>query len=86
MRVKVMFAWYDFWVGLFWDRSYKRLYCFPIPIIGVCIHFKSQLYEDGVTAYRGGSSDINGKNAFGEGSDEYREWLNGWSGEMHRST
>ncbi len=37
MRVRLIFAWYDFWVGLFWDREKRRLYVFPIPMVGVVI-------------------------------------------------
>jgi len=45
-KVKMIFAWYDFWIGLFWDRTKKRLYIFPVPCFGVLIDF--------------GDSDFNG--------------------------
>jgi hypothetical protein len=39
VKVKPMFAWYDFWVGVFYDRDRKRLYIFPLPMFGVMIQF-----------------------------------------------
>jgi hypothetical protein len=39
MKIKPIFAWYDLWVGLFWDRRNRCLYILPIPMIGVCIEF-----------------------------------------------
>lgn len=39
MRIKPLFAWYDLWVGIFWDRAKRRLYVLPIPMIGVVIDF-----------------------------------------------
>ncbi len=41
MRVRGIFAWYDLWVGLFWDQHKHRLYIFPLPCIGICIDFSS---------------------------------------------
>jgi hypothetical protein len=32
--VKLIFAWYDIWVGVFIDRSKKLIYFFPIPMLG----------------------------------------------------
>lgn len=29
MRIKPIFAWYDLWVGAFYDRAKRRLYIFP---------------------------------------------------------
>lgn len=42
MKVKIIFAWYDFWIGLFYDQQKKRLYVFPIPMIGIRIDFKKE--------------------------------------------
>ena len=52
MRVKPILAWYDFWVGLFWDRSKRRLYVFPVPMVGLVVEFgrpgPAQVDEEGV--------------------------------------
>jgi len=40
MTVKPIFAWYDLWVGVFWDRSKRRLYVFPVPCLGLVFQFK----------------------------------------------
>jgi hypothetical protein len=39
MRIKPMFAWYDLWVGAFWDRKNKVLYLFPLSMLGLKIEF-----------------------------------------------
>lgn len=39
-RLKPIFAWYDFWVGAFFDRKHKQLYIFPVPMLGFKIGFQ----------------------------------------------
>jgi len=39
MMIRPVCAWYDFWVGLFWDRSKRRLYVLPCPCLGIVIQF-----------------------------------------------
>lgn len=39
-RVKLLFAWYDLWIGFFWDSKKQWLYFFPIPMFGIIIKFK----------------------------------------------
>ncbi len=40
MSIRPLFAWYDCWVGAYWDRAGRRLYLLPLPMIGVVIEFK----------------------------------------------
>ena len=40
MTIRLIFAWYDLWVGAFWDQSKRRLYILPIPCFGIVITFK----------------------------------------------
>lgn len=31
MSIKIFFAWYDFWIGFYYDRVNKALYFCPVP-------------------------------------------------------
>lgn len=35
MRFKIIFAWYDIWIGFFWDAKQRYLYFFPVPCCGI---------------------------------------------------
>lgn len=38
-RVSFLFAWYDLWIGFYWDRKARKLYFLPIPCFGIVIQF-----------------------------------------------
>lgn len=40
MKIKPIFAWYDWWIGGYWDRKKYKLYLM-LPFIGVVISFKT---------------------------------------------
>jgi hypothetical protein len=42
VRVRPIFAWYDFWVGLYFDRQKRVLYVLPVPMLGLRIEFGPQ--------------------------------------------
>lgn len=37
--MRVFFAWYDLWIGAFWDRRRRVLYVCPLPTVVVEIPF-----------------------------------------------
>ncbi|KKL85162.1 hypothetical protein LCGC14_1957510 [marine sediment metagenome] len=41
-KIKFIFQWWDFWVGLFIDRKKRRLYILPLPCLGVVIEVASK--------------------------------------------
>ena len=38
--VNFIFAWYDFWVGFFWDSKKRKLYFLPLPCMGLVFTFE----------------------------------------------
>lgn len=40
MKAKLIFAWYDLWIGVFVDRQKKKVYVFLIPMVGIVIFKK----------------------------------------------
>lgn len=47
MKIKLLFAWYDFWIGLFWDKKKKWLYILPVPCFGIILKLNSFFLPDG---------------------------------------
>jgi hypothetical protein len=37
MKVQLIFAWYDLWIGAFYDKKKNWIYIFPIPMFGVIL-------------------------------------------------
>lgn len=37
MSVRFLFAWYDMWIGMYWDRQNRRLYVLPLPMVGIVV-------------------------------------------------
>jgi len=43
MKAKIILAWYDLWVGAFWDQNKKVLYVALIPTIVIVLNFRAKL-------------------------------------------
>lgn len=60
-RITWVFAWYDFWIGVYWNREKRWLYVLPVPMVGIRIDFsqpggeggESNLARPGVRALEG---------------------------------
>jgi len=40
MSLRVFVAWYDFWIGAYWDRSARVLYVCPLPMLVFCFDWE----------------------------------------------
>lgn len=41
MKIQLIFKWFDFWLGLFWDEKKNWLYILPVPMFGIIFKFKT---------------------------------------------
>jgi len=46
MKVKLLFLWYDLWVGFYWDKKNRTLYVCPLPTVVIRIKFKAKLFPE----------------------------------------
>lgn len=44
MKIKLLFAWYDLWVGFFYDRGKNWLYFLPFPMVGIILKLPQKRY------------------------------------------
>jgi hypothetical protein len=44
MKIKFLFAWFDFWIGIFYDKSKKWVYILPLPTIGIILKLPVKRY------------------------------------------
>jgi hypothetical protein len=42
MRMRPIIAWYDLWMGIYWDRRTRKLYLLPLPCIGIVLEFATK--------------------------------------------
>lgn len=51
MTVRFIFAWYDLWVGAYYDRKSRSLYLLPVPTLGIVITFPRKRKESSWDRY-----------------------------------
>lgn len=40
MKLSLFFAWYDFWIGAFYDQKKRILYVCPLPMVVIKVERK----------------------------------------------
>lgn len=53
-RVGLIIAWYDLWVGAYWNAASRKLYILPLPCVGIVIEFPK---ADNIRISRGANND-----------------------------
>lgn len=43
--IKLFFAWYDCWVGWYWDRSQRALYLCPLPMLCLMVKLPRRIHD-----------------------------------------
>lgn len=47
MIIRPIFAWYDLWIGIFYDRPKRTIYAFPLPMLGLRIQLATHRDSEG---------------------------------------
>ena len=47
MTIRFIFAWYDMWIGAYYDRPHRRLYVLPLPCLGFVVQLAAK--DEGTT-------------------------------------
>jgi hypothetical protein len=42
-EIRPVFAWYDLWIGAYWDRESRRLFLLPVPCFGFVFDWSATL-------------------------------------------
>jgi hypothetical protein len=42
VKIQFIFAWFDFWIGIFYDQKKKWIYLFLFPMCGIIIKLKKK--------------------------------------------
>lgn len=50
MKIDLFLAWYDFWVGFYYDRKNRTLYFCPLPCVVLSIEFRDSAPTEQVIA------------------------------------
>jgi hypothetical protein len=51
-KIKVSFAWYDMWIGIYYDRKQRIVYICPVPMLLIEIPLMPNGKLVGVSEYR----------------------------------
>lgn len=41
MKINFIFAWYNLWIGIYFDKLKKKLYILPLPTLGIVLDFSN---------------------------------------------
>lgn len=42
IEISLIFAWYDFWVGIYYNKRNRCIYIFPLPMCGIRIRLPAK--------------------------------------------
>lgn len=48
MKIRLLFAWYDFYIGIFYHKNKRAIYIFFLPMLGIEIRLTSSYKRRGV--------------------------------------